>query len=139
MRTQVDALSEGRAVEKPGSGRPDMETVVGYILLSGVLLSISLILAGLAWHWARVGDLKFDYTIAGMSLASFVFRDFQQLDPSVARPRALINVGIALLMLTPYVRVLVSALYFGFVERNWKYTLFTTLVLAVLTYSLFLR
>ena len=29
--------------------------------------------------------------------------------------------------------------FFALVERNWKYTLFTTFVFAVLTYSLFLR
>jgi len=42
-------------------------------------------------------------------------------------------------MLTPFVRVLTSVFYFAFVERNWKYTLFTGFVLGLLTYSLFLR
>jgi uncharacterized membrane protein len=55
------------------------------------------------------------------------------------RPRVLINMGIAVLMLTPFVRVLASVFYFALVERNWKYTLFTGFVLCVLTYSLFLR
>ena len=55
------------------------------------------------------------------------------------QPRLLINLGIALLMLTPYVRVLASTFYFALAERNPKYTLFTGFVLAVLTYSLFLR
>jgi uncharacterized membrane protein len=41
-------------------------------------------------------------------------------------------------MLTPYIRVLASLLYFAFVERNRKYTVFTGFVFAVLTYSLFL-
>ena len=39
-------------------------------------------------------------------------------------------------MLTPYVRVLASMLYFMLVERNLKYGLFTAFVLAMLTYSL---
>jgi uncharacterized membrane protein len=47
--------------------------------------------------------------------------------------------GIGVLMLTPFVRVLASVFYFAFVEHNWKYTLFTAFVLSVLTYSLFLR
>jgi len=51
----------------------------------------------------------------------------------------LINLGIAVLILTPYVRILASVLYFAFVARNWKYTLFTASVLGVLTYSLFGR
>jgi uncharacterized membrane protein len=53
-----------------------------------------------------------------------------------ARPRLLVNLGIAVLMLTPYVRVLASMLYFMLVERNLKYGLFTAFVLAMLTYSL---
>jgi len=47
------------------------------------------------------------------------------------------NVGLAVLMLTPYARVLASVLYFALVERSAKYTIFTGFVLAVLTYSLF--
>ena len=49
----------------------------------------------------------------------------------------LVNLGIAVLLLTPYVRVLMSMLYFVFVERNLKYALFTGFVLAMLTYGLF--
>ena len=44
-----------------------------------------------------------------------------------------------MLLLTPYVRVLASMLYFALVERNLKYSVFTAFVLLVLTYSLFLR
>lgn len=65
--------------------------------------------------------------------------DIRQVAADAVRPRLLINLGIAALMLTPYVRVLASMLYFAFIERNGKYTLFTGFVFAVLTYSLFLR
>jgi len=41
-------------------------------------------------------------------------------------------------LLTPYVRVLASMIFF-LVERNWKYSVFTFFVFAVLTYSLFLQ
>jgi uncharacterized membrane protein len=50
-----------------------------------------------------------------------------------------ISLGVATLLLTPYLRVLASIGYFAFVERDLKYTLFTTFVFAVLTYSLLLR
>jgi uncharacterized membrane protein len=50
-----------------------------------------------------------------------------------------VNIGIAVLMITLFLRVLVSMVYFFFVLRNWKYTLFTLFVLLVLTRSLFLR
>jgi uncharacterized membrane protein len=42
-------------------------------------------------------------------------------------------------MLTPYLRVVASVVYFMAGLRNWKYAVFTGFVLAVLTYSLFLR
>jgi len=46
-----------------------------------------------------------------------------------------LGLGIVVLMLTPYVRVLASVLYFGLV-RNPKYLLITFFVLIVLTASL---
>ena len=116
-----------------------MESVVGYILLGGVLLSAALIVGGLAWHWATTGQLQLEYPVGGMDLARFIFSDLQQLVSSPIRPRYLVNLGIAVLILTPYVRIMASVLYFAFVARNWKYALFTALVLGALTYSLFGR
>jgi len=65
--------------------------------------------------------------------------DFRQLAAGAWRPRLLVNLGLVVLLLTPYARVLASMLYFALVERNRKYTAFTTFVLLTLTYSLFLR
>ena len=121
------------------AARSNMETVVGYILLGGVLLSVALIAGGLAWHWVTTGQLQFEYLVGGMDLARFITNDLQQLIVGPIHPRYLINLGIAVLILTPYVRILASVLYFAFVARNWKYTLFTASVLGVLTYSLFGR
>jgi uncharacterized membrane protein len=131
------------ALNQHGLGEPatrwDMEILIGSLLLGGVLVSVVLVIAGLAWQWATTGDLGLDYTIKGMNLFQFVLTDMHQLVSEAVRPRLLINLGIAVLMLTPYVRVLVSLLYFAWVEHNWKYTAFTGFVLSVLTYSLFLR
>ncbi len=117
----------------------DIEGLVGYILLVGVLSSIALILGGLAWHFARTGELGIQYGIAGMNFFEFLVTDLRQLASHAVRPRLLVSLGIALLMLTPFVRVLASMVYFVVAERNWKYTAFTAFVLVVLTYSLFLR
>jgi uncharacterized membrane protein len=54
-------------------------------------------------------------------------------------PQTVVELGVCVLILTPYTRVLASMLYFAAVERNWKYTLFTLAVLAVLTYALVIR
>ncbi len=117
----------------------DMEVLVGYILQIGVLLSMTLIAIGVVWRWLNTGVLGLDYTIAGVNFFEFVQSDLQQVFAGTFRPRLLVNLGIAALMLTPFVRVLASMLYFAIAERNWKYTIFTAIVFTILTYSLFLR
>ena len=117
----------------------DMESLVGYILLTGVLLSVVLLMVGFVWRWVRVGNLQFEHSIVGMNFFEFILSSLRQIASQAFRPRLFLNMGIAVLMLTPFVRVLASVFYFAFAERNWKYTLFTGFVLGVLTYSLFLR
>lgn len=117
----------------------DMDVLVGYILLGGVLLSMVLIVAGLMWKYVQTGGVRFDYELAGMNLFQFVVSEVHLAILREVRPRLLVNMGIAVLMLTPFFRVLASMVYFLLVLKNWKYTVFTLFVLLVLTGSLFLR
>ncbi len=116
-----------------------MESLVGYILLGGVLTSAVLMSAGLVWFWATSGRAQGESPMAGTNLAQIFATVFQQIASGVLQPRQLIYLGLAVLLLTPYLRVAASALYFAVVERNMKYTVFTGFVLAVLTYSLFIH
>ncbi|HUI30762.1 MAG TPA: DUF1634 domain-containing protein [Candidatus Acidoferrales bacterium] len=125
--------------EKEKSIEYKMDALVGYILLVGVLTSITLIVSGVIWHYVDTGHIGLDYSIAGMNLFQFVLTEIHQFTRLHLRPRLLVNLGIAALMLTPYVRVAASMLFFAFAERNYKYTTFTAIVFVVLTYSLFLR
>ncbi len=127
-------------VSQPTDAREaEIDVLIGYVLLGGVILSVVLVVAGLAWHWIEKGRLGVDYTIPRMNLFEFVVADVREAVFGTPRPRLLVSLGIAALMLTPYLRVLASLLFFAFVEHNWKYSAFTGFVLAVLTYSLFLR
>lgn len=117
----------------------DMEVLVGYILQIGVLASAVCLVAGMIWRWIITGNPQLDYTLSGTNLFEFWLMDIRQVTSGEFRPRLFVNLGIALLLITPYIRVAASAVYFAFAERNLKYTLFTSFVLAVLTYSLFLR
>jgi len=117
----------------------DMDVLVGYILLTGVLLSLTLITTGLVWAWFRTGRLEVNYPITGVNLFQFVVGETRLAAQGAIRPRLLVNLGVTALMLTPFVRVAASVVYFMGVLKNWKYTLFTAIVLTVLTYSLFLR
>ncbi len=117
----------------------DMETLVGYLLAGGVILSMAFIAAGLIWNWARTGSPALAYDIKGMNFFEFAFQDVRQVLFGGFGPRRLVNLGIATLMLTPFVRVFASMVYFAFAAHNWKYSAFTLFVFTVLTYSLFLR
>jgi uncharacterized membrane protein len=119
--------------------RFDLEILIGYILLGGVLISAVLLAIGLIWHWARWRNLRFEHSIVGMNFFEFILSTLRQVSSHAVRPRFILNMGIGILMLTPFVRVLASVFYFALKERNWKYTLFTGFVFCVLTYSLFLR
>jgi len=117
----------------------DMDAVVGYILLIGVLISLVLVVSALIWRWIDTRALSFDYKLTGMNLFQLVLDEVRLAAHGMLRPRLLLSLGIAMLMLTPYIRVLASMVYFMAALKNWKYSVFTAIVLLTLTYSLFLR
>jgi len=136
----ANTLSSSRTVESAQEWRQlEMDVLVGYILLCGVLLSVALIVAGLLWKYIQTGGVRLEYELAGMNLFQFVVSEIRLAALGHFRPRLLVNMGIVVLMLTPFFRVLASVVYFLVVLKNWKYTTFTLFVLLVLTGSLFLR
>ncbi len=138
MKTKPSATTAESAT--PADAAPfDMEVLVGYVLLIGVLASMALIVVGVVWRWISTGQLGLEYSITGMNFFEFVIEDVRQLVLGNLRPRLFVNLGIAVLLLTPFTRVLASVIYFAFAAHNWKYTVFTAFVFCVLTYSLFLR
>ncbi len=116
-----------------------MEDLIGYVLLCGVLLSAVLTITGLFWNVAATGSIDVRYAIKGTNLAGFVAKTARQIAGGRAGAHTMLNLGICVLLLTPFIRVLVSVFHFAVNEHNWKYTLFTGIVLSILTYSLFLR
>ena len=116
-----------------------MDLLVGYLLLFGVALSLAQIAVGLCWNYLRTGQFWLDYQLGGTNLFEFTLAQLRATAAGQVGPQTLVNGGIATLMFTPYLRVLASMLYFIFALKNWKYSLFTAIVLGVLTFSLFLR
>ncbi len=117
----------------------DMNLIVGYVLAVGVASSIALLSLGMLWNRLQTGNLVTDYNLGRTNILQFVLRESRDVWRGQLRPKVLINFGIAILMMTPYARVLASTFYFAFEERNLKYTLFTAFVLLTLSYSLLLR
>lgn len=115
-----------------------MDTLVGTLLLIGVMASLALVAAGAIWSFLSTGRMVPNYRIVGMNFFGFTVATAAGLRHGRFTPKLLINTGIVTLMLTPFLRVLASMLYFLTV-KNPKYTAFTAFVLAVLAWSLFLR
>jgi uncharacterized membrane protein len=137
--TSRESMARAKTPGESPAPHFDMEILIGYILLGGVLASVGLLVTGLLWHRVRVGDWHFDYALKGGNLSDFLLNSLDPITSGGMRPRVLVNLGVCALLLTPYLRVLASLLYFMLVKQNWKYTLITSLVFLTLTYSLFIR
>lgn len=116
-----------------------MDALVGTMLAAGVITSIALIVAGLLWHRLATGVATFDAPLGGTDALRLLVGDLRLAMSDRMSPRLLVSLGVAVLLFTPYLRVLASVVFFAAVERNWKYTVFTSFVLIVLTYSLLMR
>jgi len=114
-------------------------TELSYILIAGVAISLVLEVTGLLIYYSQTGSLAFDYSnqweLTGSNFFSYLGSLFSNLG---AGPIQLMALGIVVLMLTPYVRVIASAIHF-LITKNGKYLAFTVFVLTVLTLSLGLR
>lgn len=113
----------------------DLQTVIGWILRLGVLLSMSIIFIGGVIYLYRHGHIPADYsTFKGVP--DFVHNASGVLHGIIAlRGRAIIQAGIVLLIATPVIRVVFSAI--GFIlEKDYLYTGITLFVLLIITASM---
>lgn len=113
----------------------DMQAVIGWILRAGVLVSMSVIFIGGVIYLYRHGQTHVDYS-------KFVgVPDFVNNPGGIVhgiftlRGRAIIQAGVILLIATPVIRVLFSAI--GFImEKDYLYTGITILVLLIILASM---
>lgn len=112
-----------------------LESVLGTLLRTGVLVSAAVVAAGGIWLLASSGRSQPAYRqfrgepaelrSAGSLLSSLAH----------ARPQTVIQLGLLLLVATPVARVIFSLAAFA-IGRDWLYVAITLAVLAVLVYSL---
>jgi len=112
-----------------------IEQMVGNLLRTGVLVAAAVVLLGgvvfLAQHGAVVGDYRvFHGEPKDLRNPEEIARDVFR-----GSGRAMIQLGLLLLIATPVARVVFSAFAF-WRQRDWMYLIFTLTVLAVLLYSL---
>lgn len=125
-----------------GSGESKLETVISYLLITGVIISLVLVVVGIVLFYRNTGHLSLNLEdrnvyLHGRDFFSFLYEllSFKYTQDSAIFFMAL---GIAVLILTPYVRVIASAIYFGW-RKDTKYALITLFVLIILTVSLVLH
>ena len=112
----------------------DMQVVIGWVLRAGVFISMSIVFLGGVLYLYRHGHTTADYhEFKGIP-------DFIHSVPGVIngiltfRGRAIIQAGIILLIATPVIRVVFSAIGF-YLEKDYLYTGITLVVLLVIIIS----
>lgn len=120
------------------SGKSNFESAISFLLAAGVVTSLILIGVGIILFYAEFGNLGIsEKKLMFLRENNFFYFLFDILRGGTPQGKALwtMTLGIAVLILTPYTRVLLSVLYF-FWERDFKFCLITLFVLVILTLSL---
>lgn len=119
----------------------NLENAISYLLISGVLLSLILLFIGMVLLWRKQGGLAVSQDpsvfVQGHDFFSFIYHEVTGGGVK-GLPLQLITLGVLVLLLTPYVRVILSVVFFAR-DRNLKYVLITIFVLIILTISLTLH
>jgi uncharacterized membrane protein len=112
-----------------------IEVIIGYLLRAGVLLSATIVLIGGIVYIVRHGSDTTDYHTFRGELSHLRGINGILQGSLHLSGRAIIQLGLLLLIATPVARVIFSAVAFAR-ERDYLYVAFTLAVLAVLAYSL---
>jgi uncharacterized membrane protein len=114
----------------------EVDQVIGRLLQIGVLISTVVVLIGGARLLMTMGSAPVDFSVfrtesselrsVGAALHAALSGD----------PRAIIQLGLVLLIATPVARVALTLIAFV-LQRDRLYVLLTTIVLALLLYGLF--
>lgn len=113
-----------------------LERVIGRVLQGGVLLAAAVVLAGAVLLLVQHGATRADFSVF-QSQPEFL-RSFGGIAAGALRgdSRAIVQLGLVLLVATPVARVALTLLAFA-LQRDRIYVVVTSVVLALLVYSLF--
>ena len=120
-------------------GGHDLEALIGRILTLGVLFSMILLSLGLIVYVFQNGGLNLTFdeslVLSGENIFMVMRPLFKALLSRENPSRTFMALGILMLMVTQYVRVVASVLYFSMI-RDLKYVVITLFVLTIITLSL---
>jgi uncharacterized membrane protein len=114
----------------------DMDRMMGRLLQIGVLVAGAVVMFGGILYLIRHGGEMPGYghfhgVPLGLNTASGVLRGLKEF-----RARAVIQLGVLLMIATPVLRVVFCVGAFA-MERDWLYTAIGAIVLGVLMYGIF--
>jgi uncharacterized membrane protein len=112
------------------------EQTLGHVLRTGVLLSAAVVASGALVYLARRGGMTPEYQVFKGEPADLRSVWGILADARALSGRGLIQFGLLLLIATPVTRVVFSIIGFAR-QRDWLYVGIASLVLLLLTVSLF--
>lgn len=119
-----------------------LELAISAILILGVISSVAIETVGIVNYYFSNGNLTILFqpslVMQGGNFFTYSSDLIKQLSAGAWTPIQTLAVGIVVLMITPYIRVVASVVYFG-LARSPKYLLITLFVLAILTVSLLIH
>lgn len=112
-----------------------VEEIVGNLLRGGVIVAAIVVLAGGFVYLVRYGGITPDYRVFHGEPADLRSVPGIVTDALELRSRGIIQLGLLLLLATPVARVAFSIYAFAH-QRDLTYVFITSIVLAILLYSL---
>ena len=126
---------------KTESDPSKFELAISYLLIIGVMTSLILVGIGMILFYIHFGRLEIsDREAMFIREQNFFYFFLNLLRGGQGQDKAiwLMTLGIAILILTPYARVVMSVLHF-IRKRDLKYTLINLFVFILITVSLILH
>jgi uncharacterized membrane protein len=120
---------------RSGWSDEQVESIIGSLLRTGVLLAGAVVLAGAAVYLVRHGSEHADVRVFHGEPSNLTTVGGIWAQSLNGRGRGLIQLGLLLLIATPIARVAFSLIAFAR-QRDWLYVGVTAIVLGVLLYSL---
>ena len=119
---------------QPNFKDKDMQVIIGWVLRLGVIISMAIVFLGGMVYLYRHGHSIPDYTVF-KGVPDFVHPSGIINGIMAFRGRAIIQAGIILLIATPVLRVLFSAIGF-IIEKDRLYTVISLTVLLIIFISI---
>ncbi len=122
-----------------GCGEPQLEKIVSWVLMGGVIISLLFEIAGLVLFYRANGNLHIvlgdnAVFVQGRNFFIFLYQTFS-LPGIHSRAIFFMTAGMVTLILTPYAMVITSLLYFLH-HRNYRYVFITGFIVIIISISL---